>query len=67
MPDQWTGEVVALMHIHRITAKRLAKELGYTEPYVSTILNGKRSPTGAETKFKKAIEHILQEERKDTT
>ena len=29
MPAQWTGDVLAKMHIEKITSKRLAEHLGY--------------------------------------
>ena len=61
MPEKWTGDISAIMHIHRITGMQLAKELGYTKEYVSMVLNGKRSPAGAEQKFREAINRILQE------
>ena len=42
MPQEWTAEVVAQMHLAKITKKRLAEESGYTPEYVSMVLNGHR-------------------------
>lgn len=42
MPEDWTAEVVARMHVGRITGQMLAKECGYSAAYVSTVLNSKR-------------------------
>ena len=38
MPQEWTAEVVAQMHLAKITKKRLAEESGYTPEYVSMVL-----------------------------
>ena len=61
MPKDWTGELVGLMHCHRITGLQLAEKLGVTNRYVSMILNGHRDPPGAETRFRKAVMEIIQE------
>lgn len=42
MLDDWTAEAVARMHVSRITGRALAAECGYTEAYLSTVLNGKK-------------------------
>lgn len=60
MLAQWTGEVVGKMHIYGITSKELARYLGYHEKYVSAVLNGKRSPEGAETGFKTALDELIK-------
>ncbi len=61
MPAKWTAEVIAEMHISRITAKELAKHLGYNPKYVSAVLNGKREPKRAEEVFRKALKELKQE------
>lgn len=61
MPKDWTGELVGLMHCHRITGLQLAEKLGATNRYVSMILNGHRDPPGAEARFRKAVMEIIQE------
>lgn len=30
MPQEWTAEVVAQLHLHKLTIKQLAEEAGYT-------------------------------------
>lgn len=40
--DKWIGDVVGLMHLHKITQKDLASYLGVTNEYISMILNGKK-------------------------
>ena len=61
MPARWTGEVLAIMHIEKITSKRLAEHIGYSKEYVSMILNGKRMPREAESIFRKALDEIIQQ------
>ena len=60
MLEEWTAEVIAKMHINGISQKRLAEALGYSPEYVSSILNGKRSPRFAEIVFKKAIDTLCE-------
>ena len=31
MPQEWTAEVVAQLHLHKLTIKQLAEEAGYAE------------------------------------
>lgn len=59
MPKKWTGDLVGLMHIHRISLQMLANELGVTDRYVSMVLNGHREPTGAKERFEKATERLI--------
>ena len=44
MPQEWTVEVVAQLHRHKLTIKQLAEEAGYTPEYLSMVLNGHRDP-----------------------
>lgn len=59
--EKWIGTLVAEMHLHKITGKQLAKELGYTNEYVSMVLNGKRNPAGAEYRFRQALNNLLNQ------
>lgn len=59
MPEKWTGELVGRMHVNRITAKELAQHMGLRHEYVSAVLNGKRSPSGAEERFVQALDEII--------
>lgn len=31
MPQEWTAEVVAQLHLHKLTIKQLAEEAGYED------------------------------------
>lgn len=61
MPELWTGEVVGAMHVNKIRAKDLAKRLNYNEKYLSTVLNGHKTPKCAEQKIKAALAELLAE------
>lgn len=61
MPEKWTGDVVAKMHVNRVSYETLAEKLGFTKSYVSMVLNGSRRPQGAEKRFKTALDEILKE------
>lgn len=58
MPAEWTAEIVGRLHLFKISKKELADELGYTPEYVSMVLNGHRSPPGAEQAFIEAVERL---------
>lgn len=58
MPELWTSEIIAEMHLHRIKQKELAEVLGWTPEYVNMVLNGKRNPSGAYEKMVEAIRKI---------
>lgn len=60
MPKKWTGNLVGLMHDHRISKTDLATELGVTREYVSMILNEHRKPTGAKEQFEAAVNRLIQ-------
>ena len=59
MPKKWTGDLVGLMHNHRIGKADLADELGVTREYVSMVLNEHRSPDGAEERFTAAVNALI--------
>lgn len=61
MPAQWTAEIIGLLHLYGISRKHLAEYLDCTPEYVTMVLNGKRSPKGAEEKFKKALLEIKKQ------
>lgn len=58
MPELWTSEIIAEMHLHRIKQKELAEVLGWTPEYVNMVLNGKRNPSSAYEKMVEAIGKI---------
>ena len=59
MPKKWTGDLVGLMHNHKITIQMLADKLGVTNRYASMVLNGHREPAGAEERFRAAVDDLI--------
>jgi predicted transcriptional regulator len=54
---KWIGEAKSKMYIRHITQKKMAKDLDYTEPYLSAIFQGKVHSATAQ----KRIEEYLKE------
>lgn len=63
MPEKWTGEVVGIMHVNRISFQTLADRIGWNVKYLSAVMNGHRKPAGAERMVKDALCEILAEMR----
>lgn len=61
MLQEWTANVVARMHLAKITTKRLAEESGYTPEYVSMVLNGHRYTEIAKTAILAALDKLEAE------
>ena len=61
MPEAWTGKVVGRMHVLGISHKEVADRMGVTNRYLSMLLNGHRSPKGAEEMVSVAIDQIERE------
>lgn len=59
MPEKWTGVLLCDMHLARVTAKELADEVGWHPKYLSVVLNGHRTPKGAEKQLRAAFERIV--------
>ena len=59
MEKEWTGRIVGLLHMHRITQAELASELGITAQYVSMVLNGKKTSKGIDERMEAAILAIV--------
>lgn len=57
----WQAEVWALMKDNGISRSDLAKAAGVTPEYTSMVLSRKRNPVGAETKFRAALQTLLDE------
>lgn len=49
--EEWAAELVGRMYRCGVSAKELAERTGYTPPYISMLLNGKKTAT-EETKLK---------------
>ena len=61
MPAEWTGDIVKAMHLHRITKAALAVKLGFSNEYVSMVLNGKREVDGHAELFRTALDELIKE------
>lgn len=61
MPAQWTGDVERELHIAGISHKEFSVHMGMNPKYVSSIMNGHRSPKNAEQKFRAALEELLRQ------
>ncbi len=59
MKPKWTGEVVKRMHIHGITQRQLAKELGVTPAYVCMILGGAADTPETKKKVLAALDGLI--------
>ena len=59
--EKWIGEAVGVMHVNRIKQGQVADKLGVTNDYVNMILNGKKTPKGAEERIMGAIAEIISE------
>lgn len=57
--DKWKAKLLVDMRINKITQRALAKELGYTEEYVSMVFNGSKNPKNAKEKFISAFNSII--------
>ena len=64
MAERWTAEIVAKLHLHRITRRELADELGVTAQYVTMVLNGNKTSAGMEERMAKAIDNIASRQSK---
>lgn len=62
MPEKWTGELVGVMHNHRITTQQLANAAGCSAAYASMILSGKRKPKDGRERLEAALEKLLKKE-----
>lgn len=62
MPAQWTGDLVGKMHLFGITKKELADQVGCSREYLSSILNGHRSPKDAQQTVEAALDRLINEQ-----
>ena len=63
MREAWTGEIVAQMHVNKITQGELAKKMCITRTYLSRILTGAQVTRGAEERCREAVNQIIAERR----
>lgn len=60
MPAKWTGRLVGLMHVHRITQTELAEEAGWTRPYTSTMLNSDSNDKKVRQRLTEALDRLIE-------
>lgn len=65
MPAQWTAEIIGEMHLCGVTHKRLAEAVGWHPKYLSAVLNGKKTPSGAEAKLRSALSKLINDAQKE--
>lgn len=58
MPEEWTGKLIGEMHNAGVSRAEVARELGVSTAYVTMVLNGIRTPEGAEEKLRAAFERV---------
>ena len=60
MPAQWTANLLGRMHLTGVTARQLAAEVGWDYRYFSAVINGHRTPKGAEAKLNAALDRLIE-------
>ncbi|MEG1558211.1 MAG: hypothetical protein RR058_07980 [Oscillospiraceae bacterium] len=55
MPLEWRADVTGQMRQKRINGKKLAELTGYSEQYISMILNGHKDTVQAREKIEEAL------------
>ena len=61
MLAQWTGAIVGKMHTHGIRHIELAAAVGWNPKYMSSVLNGHKTPKGAREKLTDALDRLIAE------
>jgi len=55
---RWAADIVARMHMARIRQLDLAKEAGFSAPYLSTVLSQYRGDEGTQKTVEEALERL---------
>ena len=58
MIDQWAAEVIAKLRILGISQKEFAKKCGYSEPYMSQVLRGRKKTEQARTTIDATLDEL---------
>lgn len=66
MPAQWMEAFFGKKRMHKIKDSDLAAEIGWHPKYLSAVLNGHRTPKGAEEKLNKALDTLISERQNHT-
>ena len=61
MKQSWQASVILDRRLIGITQKRFAQECGYTEPYMSQVLRGKRETPQARERIVETLNRLKRE------
>lgn len=64
MLAQWMEAFFGKKRAHKVKDAEIAKEIGWHPKYLSAVLNGHRSPQGAEEKLTAALDRIIERKAK---
>lgn len=62
---KWKADLWAKMRRYGVKQKELAEHLGYTEEYVSMVLNDKKNPKQAKEVFTKGVDELIVQRKAD--
>lgn len=60
MLAQWMVDLFGTMRANKVKDAELAAEIGWHPKYLSAVLNGHKTPKGAEEKIRAALARILE-------
>lgn len=66
MLAQWMEAFFGKKRAYKIKDAEIAAEVGWHPKYLSAVLNGHRSPQGAEEKLTSALDRIIERKSKST-
>lgn len=66
MLAQWMESFFGKKRAYKIKDAEIAAEIGWHPKYLSAVLNGHRSPKGAEEKLTSALDRIIEQKTKST-
>ena len=61
MKQSWQASVILDLRLIGITQKRFAQECGYTEPYMSQVLRGRRETPQARERIVETLNRLKRE------
>lgn len=60
MLAQWMEVFFGKKRVNKVTDAELAAEMGWHPKYLSAVLNGHKTPKGAEAKLTAALDRIIE-------